>query len=461
MKQPNQSRKQQQHIPGLTGLKRLTTLVLLAALPHIAIADTADLLQLLERAKQSDPAYLAAKNQASADLETENLAKAALLPNLNANVRLEKQDITYDAMGMSVDAKRNPGTYSVTLSQALFRPQAWQSLKQGELIGEIAKLALQRAEQDLMLKVARSYFEVLAAQDELASLLEQKSAVAEQLAFAKANFDVGSATITDQQEAQARFDLVTALEINASNQLATRRLQLESIVGQPVTALAKLEKNITIATPQPNTANEWGQQAANSNLQVQQARLNQLLAKAEIKKAQAGHLPTLDLTAQLVETEQQIFDGNTGRPFDLGVDSTTVGLVMNLPLFSGGGTQAKVRQQAALLDKSRNEAEQATRAATLAGTAAFLGVQSSLAQVRALETAVTSSQLALQSNKTGYEVGVRINIDVLNAQQQLNAAQRDLFKARYSSLINMLELQAAAGQLTPESLKNINQLLVR
>ncbi|PZO25607.1 MAG: hypothetical protein DCE89_02655 [Betaproteobacteria bacterium] len=186
-----------------------------------------------------------------------------------------------------------------------------------------------------------------------------------------------------------------------------------------------------------------------------------MIAKGESNKAKYGHLPTLDLTAQMVETEQQIFDGNSGRPFDLGVDSTTIGLVMNIPIFSGGGTQSQVRQQAALLEKAMNNVELAGRNATQAAKSAFLGVQTSLAQVKALETALASSELALQSNKTAYEVGIRINVDVLNAQQQFNATQRDLSKAKYASLINMLELQAVAGQLNAETVQQINQLLVQ
>lgn len=420
-----------------------------------------NLASLFELAKQRDATYRAAAAQLQADLETENQAFSALLPNVNFGARIEKQENTYDAFGMSVEASRNPGTYSLVLNQALFRPQAWESYKQGQLLGEIAKLGFQQAEQDLILRLSRAYFEVLTAQDELASLQDQKAAITEQLAFAKANFEVGSATVTDQQEAQARFDLVIAQELAAQNRLAVRQLQLETITGSPVQSLASLPANTELKMPEQGNADTWAELARNNNLQAQQARLAQLVAKREARKAQYGHLPTLDLTAQVVETEQQIFDGNTGQPFDLGVDSTTIGLVMNVPIFSGGGTQSKVRQQAALLEKSMNDTDLANRNASQAAKAAFLGVQTSLAQVRALETAVASSELALKSNKTAYDVGIRINVDVLNAQQQFNATQRELSKAKYSSLINMLELQATTGQLNAAALEQVNNLLVK
>lgn len=422
---------------------------------------TQNLASLFELAKQRDATYRSATAQMQADLETENQAFSALLPNVNFGARIEKQENTYDAFGMSVEASRNPGTYSLVVNQALFRPQAWESYKQSQLLGEIAKLGFQQAEQNLILRLSRAYFEVLTAQDELASLQDQKVAITEQLAFSKANFDVGSATVTDQQEAQARFDLVIAQELAAQNQLVVRQLQLETITGSPVQALARLAADTQLKMPTEGNADVWAELARNNNLQAQQARLAQLVAKRESRKAQYGHLPTLDLTAQVVETEQQIFDGNTGQPFDLGVDSTTIGLVMNMPIFTGGGTQSKVRQQAALLEKALSDTDFANRNATQAAKAAFLGAQTSLAQVKALETAVASSELALKSNKTAYDVGIRINIDVLNAQQQFNATERELSKAKYSSLINMLELQASIGQLNTTALEQINDLLVK
>lgn len=418
-----------------------------------------DLADLYAQAKLQDPSYLGAVSQLQADLEAENLAFSALLPSVNLGARIEKQENTYDAFGMSIEASRNPGTYSLVLNQALFRPQAWENYKQSQLAGEIAKLTFQQAEQDLILRLARAYFDFLAAQDDLANLQDQKAAITEQLAFAKASFDVGSATVTDQQEAQARFDLVVAQELAAENQLAVRRLQLETITGSPVDALAKLPESTSLKAPEPNTVQAWADQAKAGNLRAQQARLAQLIAKGEVKKARYGHLPTLDFTAQVVETEQQIFDGNSGRPFDLGVDSTTIGLVMNLPIFSGGGTQSNVRQQAALLEKSMNDVDLVNRSTLQMAKSSFLNVQTSLAQVKALETALVSSKLALQSNKTAYEVGIRINVDVLNAQQQFNSTQRELSKAKYASLINMLELQATAGQLDSAALQQINSLL--
>lgn len=453
MTQPDQPKLQR----ASSGLKGLLTFLGLALVHTLGLAQS--LTGLYEMAKQRDATYLAAASQLKADLETEHQAFAALLPSINLGARIEKQENTYDAFGMSIDASRNPGTYSLVLNQALFRPQAWESYQQSQLSGEIARLSFRQAEQDLILRLSRAYFNMLAAQDELANFRDQKKAIVEQLAFAKANFDVGGATITDQQEAQARHDLVIAQELAAENQLAMRLLQLETIVGAPVDKLVALPPATQLSAPNPNTPDAWAELARYNNVLTQQAQLAQLIAKGEVKKARYGHLPTLDLTAQVVETEQQIFDGSSGRPFDIGVDSATIGLVMNVPIFSGGATQSKVRQQAALLEKASNNVDLAKQNATQTAKATFLQVQTGLAQVKALETAVASSALALQSNKTAYDVGIRINVDVLNAQQQFNAAQRDLSKAKYTSLINMLELQAVTGQLNAAAIQQVNSLL--
>lgn len=419
-----------------------------------------NLISLFELAQQHDATYQAAASQLKADLEIKNQAFSTLLPNLSFGARIEQQKNTYDISGMSIGASRNPGTYSLVLNQPLFRPQNWESYKQSQLNEELVKLNFQQAGQDLLLRLSRAYFDLLAAQDDLENLGSQKSATAEQLAFAQRNFEVGNASITDQQEAQARFDLITAQELAAQNQLAIQKLALETIVGEPASILSRLKEDVQLSPPSPSNPENWADQALIGNIQASQARLSQLIAKVEAKKAFYGHLPTVDLTAQLVETEQQIFDSTSGRPFDLGVDSTTVGVVLNLPLFNGGGTHSQVRQQAALLEKSRNNIDIAERNAKQAAKTALLGAQTSLAQVSALETAVRSSELALQSNKTAYDVGSRINIDVLNAQQQLNSTQRDLSKAKYSSLIKLLELQAILGQLNISELNKVNSLLV-
>lgn len=423
------------------------------------VEPTTDLLSLYQQASQFDKTYLAATAQFQADQEVPKQALGGLLPTLGLTAQAQKVESTQSALGFSSSSSNKPSGYSVQLTQPLFRLQAWETYKQGELKAQIAKLTLQQANQDLLLRLSKAYFAVLAAQKDLDTLEAQKAATIEQLKSAKQNFEVGNATVTDQQEAQAKYDLIVAQEVGANNTLAVKRLELEAITGVPTPRLADLQAQATLVNPENTDPATWADQAKNGNLSAQQAQLAQLIAKREVSKAKEGHLPTLDLTAQYSDGTQQIFDPSTGRPFDVSSTNKTLGLTLNVPIYSGGITQSKVREQAALLNKARYNYDSAIINASQGAKSALLKVTGGLAQVSALQTAVQSSELALKANKTGYEVGVRINIDVLNAQQQLSSAERDLYKAKYDALVSMLELQSAVGQLDEKALAKVNTLL--
>ncbi|HEX4918529.1 MAG TPA: TolC family outer membrane protein [Limnobacter sp.] len=419
-----------------------------------AQAESLSLVEAYRLAEQQDAKYQAAKAQRMADQVAPELGRAPLLPQLSASAKLERQDNTYDSFGQQIQAERNPGTYALILNQPLFRPQAWASFKQSQLLAEQAELRFRSATQQLVIRVSEAYFAVLTAQDDLQNLTVQQSTIEEQLAFAKKNFEVGNATITDQQEAQARFDLIASQALAARNALAVARLALQTLIGRPVGDLQGVNPSLAPAGPTPPDAQTWVGMARQQAIEVQLAQLGYEIARRELDKSRYGHLPTLDFTAQMLETEQQVFDAATGRPFDIGVDNTTLGLLLNVPIFSGGATHALVKQQAALLNKSRSDLDFAQRIAEQNAHTAFLNLSTSVAQVKALQTAQQSSALALQANRTGYEVGVRSNIDLLNAQQQLSAIERDLAQAKYRSLLAVLQLQSTVGQLTAEQLQN-------
>lgn len=413
------------------------------------------LAELFAQAINYDKSYQAAIAQHQANLQGKSQALAAFLPNLALNAQLQKEDSDRSAFGQTSNSNSNPKAYSLNLRQALFQPKAWETFQQSELANQASALSLQNAKQDLILKLAQAYFDVLAAQDTLDTLGTQKQAITQQLEAAKRNFEVGTSTITDQQEAQARFDLALAQELAAQNQLQVAQLNLQTLIGPALPRLAPLNPQTNIQPPQPSSADSWAEKATQGNLQTLQAQLSRQIAQREVSKAQYGHLPTLDLTGQMLDAEQQIFDTATGRPFKVEQESTTLSLVLNVPIFSGGLTQSQVNQQKALLNKSGFDLDNARLQSAKAAKAAFLGVQTGLAQINALSTAVKSSELALKANKTGYEVGVRINIDVLNAQQQLANAQQNLFRAKYDTLLNIMRLQAAVGQLDEKSLLDI------
>ena len=350
----------------------------------------------------------------------------------------------------------NTNQYTLALSQPLFRWANWQAYEQSKLQQAITEAQFAQAQQDLITRVSQAYFDVLAAQDTLESTRAQKSATTEQLASAKRNFEVGTQTITDTHEAQAAYDLVVAQEFAAMNDLENKKSALQAIIGTAPAALAPLKTGVALASPQPAAIEPWVSSAENQNYGVVVSQLALESAKRDIQRNRAGHYPTLDLVASSFHNKvsgQSTQSGST--------NNNTVGLQWSVPIFSGFAVTSKVRESIALEDKARNDLEATRRNAALAARQSYLGVNSGLAQVKALEAAEISSQSALDSNKLGYQVGVRINIDVLNAQRQLYSTRRDLSRARYDTIVNGLRLKAASGSLREADLIPVNNLLAK
>jgi len=294
---------------------------------------------------------------------------------------------------------------------------------------------------------------VLQSQDNIAFINSQKSAITEQLAFAKRNFEVGTATITDTHEAQARYDLAVAQEIAEQNNLNIRLRALEKLIGKPPGTLDTLA-DPALLKGGPGSIDEWAARAVEGNLQAEIQRIARTIADQEVERNRAGHHPTLDAVAGYTINNGQNFGATQ-------VDTrvASVGLELNVPIYQGGLISSRVREAVANQEKARQDVEVATREAGLQARQAWLNVNSGVARVRALEQALVSTQAQLDSTKLGLEVGVRTNLDVLNAEQQVLSAQRDLAGARYASLLAGLSLKAAIGALSPEDLAEIDQVL--
>ncbi|MFN3884978.1 MAG: TolC family outer membrane protein [Rhodocyclaceae bacterium] len=434
------------------------TLVALVLSAGAFLAHAADLLEVWRNATAHDAQYAAARAARDAGLEKLPQGRAGLLPiiNLSANTTWNENDTTLRATGATISRNYNSNGWNVSLTQPLFRWQNWVGYKQSELATALAEVQFALAGQDLIVRVAQAYFDVLLAQETLATAQAQKAAIAEQLEAAKRGFEVGTATITDTHEAQARYDLAQAAEIAAENDLAVKRQVLRTLTGKEFDTLKGLRSGVRIDPPQPADIGQWVASAENGNLGVQLAQTGFEIASREIEKQRAGHYPTLDLVATHGRSGSG-FSSTTGGGVD--VKSSTIGLQLAVPLFAGGAVSSKEREAVALYEKARADLDNARRQASLAARQAYLGVSSGLAQIKALEAGVASSQLALESNKLGYEVGVRINIDVLNAQSQLFDTKQKLAKARLDTLIAQLRLKAAAGTLSEADLAAINALL--
>lgn len=435
--------------------------LLLVLLLSMGTAQATDLLDAYRDAVGYDAQFAAARSALAAGREQLPQGRAGLLPTigLSANTLWNKLDYQSRAFASDLPANYNSNGWSLNLSQPLFRWQNWTSYKQSELAVVQAETQYAAARQDLILRVAQAYFDVILAQETLATARAQKVAISEQLAAAKRNFEVGTATITDTNEAQARSDLTTAQEIAAANDLRVKRNVLEMLIGKEPQALKSLKPGVDISRPQPDDIGQWAASAEQGSLAVQASRAALEIAGREVEKQRAGHYPTLDLVASHGRNSQSGTLALGGFYPGSDTDSTVVGLQLAIPVFAGGAVSSRDRQAVALREKARFDLENARRQAALAARQAYLGVTSGLAQVKALEQGLISSQSALDSNKLGYEVGVRINIDVLNAQQQVFSTRRDLARARLDTLTAELQLKAAVGALTETDLAAINSLL--
>jgi outer membrane protein len=414
-----------------------------------------DLAEAVRAAAEIDPQVASARAQLAATQQRVPQAQAGLKPSVNAT-----GNVNYNILDTSIAPTRDWDSQSLSIvaSTPVYRPANREVLRQSELGVQVAEAQLAQARQDLILRVAQAYFDVLAAQDSLAVIRAQKQAIAEQFASAKRNFEVGTATITDQQEAQSRLDLTRAQEVAIENDLEVKRALLTQLIGKPVAELAVLRADVEVGAPAAQRESEWAQVARAQNWQVKQAELSGEIAKREIERQRFGGYPTLDLITQA--SAGRSTNGATSAAA-VGIRSTSglVGLSVAFPVYTGGAVDARVREAIALQDKSQFDLETARRVAEQAARQTFLGVKSGLEQVRALVAAEKSSQLALESNQLGYQVGVRINIDVLNAAQQLFATQRDLSRARYDVLLNGLRLRGTAGDLDANSVLTVNALL--
>jgi outer membrane protein len=444
------------------GLRRLPCLPLSLAIASALMvlapaAQAQSLVELYQSARAFDAAYQSAKLQYDANLARAEQAKAGILPTAGLAAGVSRTG--FENTNPAIDRSYNSQNATLSASQPLYRPANWATYAQGLKQVDLARAQLEAAEQDLVVRTAQAYFDVLAAQDTLTFVRAQKAAVDEQLAFAKRNFEVGTSTITDSREAQARFDLVTAQEIAADNDLRVKKIALDQLVGITESQPRSLLAPAALPPVMPADVNAWVQRSegVHPNIRLAQGGLD--IAELEVSKAEAGHKPTLDLTASYNVTRNPSSFAQSG--VSSRTNTSNVGLLVNVPLFAGFSTQNRIRETLSLRDKARSDLEGARRTVAQATRSAYFGVLSGQGQVKALEAAELSSQSALEANKLGYQVGVRINIDVLNAQSQLFQTKRDLAQARYNVLLGDLRLRQASGTLTAEDLQTINTLLTR
>lgn len=422
-----------------------------------------NLVQTFERALGQDPTWASARSANVASQEILEQGKALYLPTVTL-------DSEYNRSRTNVEFPNNPArqifqpgrqqfdtfSYGLTINQPIFRKDFWEQFQQSKLQVSQADLQLALARQNLILRVSQAYFDVLLAQDNLDLIKAQKAAISQQLEQARANFDVGTATITDVNEAQARFDLTDAQEIAAINQIELRKRALQAITGETPEALASVRTDLQPKLPDNGDMQYWVQLAEQNSLALAIDQYNQQIASRALEIAQAGHLPRLGAVARYSDSRAEGGVQGFGRE----LEDLTVGLRLEIPIYEGGAISSRAREAAANLDRAKQDLETTRRQVELDTRQAYLDVNTGVAQIKAFEQALQSSQSQLESTQLGYEVGVRTSVDVLNAQQQLFTAKRDLLQARYNYLLGLIRLKFAAGLLSDQDLAEINQQLV-
>ena len=431
-------------------MRILRLLAALLCAGAVGFAHAADLLQIYRDALVQDSEYFAARATWQAGQEVVVQGRSLLLPNLSGtgSYTFNNRDFR------NADNQQFDATFiGLNLSQPLFRMQNFVQYQQSRTQLTQSEAQFARASQDLILRVVQAYFDILLAEVNLEVNEALTRSIAQQLEQAKRNFEVGTATIVDTYEAQARYDLVVSQRIGLQNDLAVKRDALERIIARPAPVLVRPPRGIQIDPPKPNRIDAWVQEAYETSLDVRLADAAVTLAGQQIELQQAGHYPTLDAVASVGYS-----DNSLGQISAQGIrgNITTAGVQLAIPIYQGGAVESRIRQAIANQDKAKQDLETTRRAVAQATRTAFLGLNSGIAQTEALRTAVVSTQAQVDSTKLGQEVGVRTEVDVLNAQQLLASAQRDLAQAVFNTVISLFRLKAAVGQLTENDVVSVN-----
>jgi outer membrane protein len=416
------------------------------------------LMDVYQQALAQDATLASALSTNRAAQEIIEQGKALYRPtvNFNAETNALKSSFHYLSTSSTDRSQFENYRYGVDARQPIFRQQNLIQIDQATTQVSIADKQLNVAQQALMLRTTQAYFDVLMAQDRIDLIVAQKTAIAGQLAQAQANFDLGTATITDANEAQARYDLVVAQEIAALNEFEIAKHAVQAITGQLPQRLANVKLQLK-ANEMGLSMATWQELALLNNLNIQIQQDTAKLADQEIARNQAGHLPTLDAVASYTNSYANGTISRFGAGNELQVGS--IGLQLQIPLYEGGAVSSRVRQAQLNKQRAQDDLTAVRRQTELDTQRAYLNLSSSIAQLKALDQAVISSQSQLDATQLGYQVGVRTRVDVLNAQQQFFSAKRDVAQARYNYLINIIRLKAAAGVVAAADLVDINQQL--
>lgn len=433
-------------------------------------ASANSLLDIYELALKNDAQLKADRAAYQAGQELRNLNRAGLLPQINATATYSESDSDITSNTPVIpdpnDPSPTPGTgnvnstrtgWEVSLRQPLFNMASWYTYKQGVKLSEQAEAQFGSDQQSLIVRVAQAYFNVLRSVDTLEATMAEENALSHQLEQTRQRFEVGLTAITEVHEAQAAYDSATAASLEARGNLNINFEALEVLTGQSHDQIAPLAPQFPVVEPVPADRHEWVQFALQNNYSLRAAKLGAEAATQVAKSAKSGHLPTV--TAALGYSDYDDDGERYGVPQDYNTEGTSVSVTLNVPIFSGGGVSAQRRQTFAQATQAQ-ELFNSTQRNTIQSTRALhLSVETGVARVQARKQAIVSSQSALEATQSGYEVGTRNLVEVLQSQRQLYQARRDYATALYDYIINTIQLREAAGMLTPADVQEIDKWL--
>jgi outer membrane protein len=446
-------------------------LIFFSAIALPCAAQAASLLEIYQQALQSDPQIHEAEARRLAALEAKPQARGVLLPQVSFNGDWTKSEFDGTSVEISSDGSLGSLTsasesevtrWQFSLRQSLFRWDQIVGLRRADKVVAKAEAQREAAQQDLIVRVAQRYFDVLAAEDRLTSIHADRTAIARQLEQAKQRFEVGLIAITDVQESQAAYDKSIADEIGAKRSLATAREFLREITGEYVPALSAPGDDFPLITPTPNDEASWVELSMSQNLNLVASRIDEQLARDEISFQRNGHYPSIELVATSAESDtdaDRSFNNSPFVPADGDGKQDSIRVEFNLPLFTGGGTSSRVREAVYLHRAAREQLQRVTRETERQARDAYLGVISERSRVKALEQAVSSSRTALEATEAGFEVGTRTIVDVLNSQFSLYVAITNYYQSRYDYVLNAIRLKQAAGTLEVQDLERVDRWL--
>jgi outer membrane protein len=456
-------------------LKLLTLALALATSPMLAHAE--DLLDAYRDARANDPVLAQADATRLGVGETVVQTRALLLPQINGTFGFSQSQTAGKTPQFGTDPTTgqtilvNPDTgytrtrsLGATINQSVFDFSKYANLAASHSQDDSQEATYQAALQDLSIRVATAYFTVLTSDDALTFAQSNEQALSRQLDQAQQRFDVGLSAITDVQDAKAQHDSAVASVIVAQNTLADAREALTQITAKPSDNLKKLREDLPLDPPQPNDAKAWVDQAVANNPTITASKFQVDAAEHSITAARSGHLPTIDATATYGKDSSWFENGSAGNAANRnlsgnGVGTTTVGLQLTVPIFSGFAVQSRVRQSIYNRDAAQDSLESARRLVVRNTLNFYRSVVAGISQVEATKAAVISSQSARDATQAGFEVGTRTIVDVLIAQQNLTQSQSNYSQARHQFVLNKLLLKQSAGTVDIKDLEAVNTLL--